>query len=76
MDAQSLSEVIFVDNYNKTRLHCLQYKAPCEVLAIHAELYTFAGMTKLVIKKPKLSPNNFIKKIYLKLCYNYLCVGL
>ncbi|MBP9694368.1 MAG: hypothetical protein KBE16_06655, partial [Alphaproteobacteria bacterium] len=24
----------------------LQYKAPCEALAIHAELYTFAGMTR------------------------------
>ncbi len=37
----------FVDNYNKTRLHCLQYKAPCEALAIHAELYTKAGVQKI-----------------------------
>jgi IS30 family transposase len=33
----------FVANYNKTRLCCLNYKSPLEIIANHAELYTEAG---------------------------------
>ena len=35
----------FVDSYNKTRLKCLDYKAPAEALANLAGHNTFAGMT-------------------------------
>ena len=35
----------FVDGYNRTRLRCLGYKAPLEVLSNQTEHYTFAGMT-------------------------------
>lgn len=38
----------FIDSYNRTRLWCLKYRAPIEVLLPdnHTELYTFTGMTK------------------------------
>ena len=36
----------FVANYNRTRLRCLGYKAPLEVLANLTGHNTFAGMTK------------------------------
>lgn len=35
----------FVENYNKTRLKCLNYKAPCEELHNQTGLNTYAGMT-------------------------------
>jgi len=35
----------FVQNYNKTRLKCLNYKSPLEVLSNQKKLYTCAGMT-------------------------------
>ena len=35
----------FVQSYNRTRLRCLDYKAPIEVLHNHAEYNTCAGMT-------------------------------
>jgi len=36
----------FVDNYNRTRLQCLHYKAPLEMLSNQTEQYTFAGKTE------------------------------
>jgi hypothetical protein len=35
----------FVDNYNRTRLKCLGYKAPAEALANLPGPNTFAGVT-------------------------------
>lgn len=35
----------FVANYNRTRLRCLNYKAPIEVLSNQTKLYTMARMT-------------------------------
>jgi transposase InsO family protein len=37
----------FVDNYNRTRLRCLNGQPPLLALANQKELYTFAGMTRL-----------------------------
>lgn len=35
----------FVDDYNRTRLQCLGYKAPREILTNLTEQYTFAGVS-------------------------------
>ena len=35
----------FVQNYNMTRLQCIKYKTPKQLLYNQTELYTYAGMT-------------------------------